>query len=80
MGYLGGDRQFERVGDAFLVQIDPDRAGSAIAVTLMIIVIKHLALGAIIGSPLFGVFQSIKPKLREHGRGLIFKLRHHPSL
>ena len=25
MGYLGGDRQCERLGDAFLVQIDPDR-------------------------------------------------------
>jgi hypothetical protein len=50
----------------FLFRSIPIAAGSATAVILMIIVFKHLALAAIVGSPLFGVFQSIKPKLREH--------------
>jgi hypothetical protein len=66
MGYFGGDWQFERAGGAFLFRSIPIAAGSATVVILMIIVIKHLALAAIIGSPLFGLFQSIKPKLREH--------------
>jgi hypothetical protein len=50
----------------FLFRSIPIAAGSATAVMLTIIIIKHLALAAIIGSPLFGIFQSIKPKLREH--------------
>jgi hypothetical protein len=50
----------------FFFRSIPIAAGSATAVILMAIVIKHLALAAIIGSPLFGAFQSFKPKLREH--------------
>lgn len=50
----------------FLFKSIPIAAGSATAVILMIIVIKHLALAAIIGSPMFSAFQSIKPKLREY--------------
>jgi hypothetical protein len=44
----------------------PLAAGSATALVVMVIAIKHLALAAILGSPAFGVFQSIKPKLREY--------------
>jgi hypothetical protein len=50
----------------FLFRSIPIAAGSATAFILMIIVIKHLAIAAIIGSPLIGVFQSIKSSLREH--------------
>jgi hypothetical protein len=44
----------------------PLAAGSATAVVLAILAIKHLALAAMIGSPLLGLFRSIQPKLREH--------------
>ncbi|MHB8812172.1 MAG: hypothetical protein ACYDAE_02815 [Steroidobacteraceae bacterium] len=62
----------------FLFRSIPIAAGSATAVILMIIIIKHLALAAMVGSPLFGLFQGIKPKLREHcpwrPAALMFKL------
>lgn len=42
----------------------PVAAGTATVVIVGIILLKHLALAIIIGSPLTAVFQSIKPKIR----------------
>jgi formate hydrogenlyase subunit 4 len=42
----------------------PTAAGTATAAIPAMIVLKHLALAAIVGSPLAALFQSIKPKLR----------------
>jgi hypothetical protein len=44
----------------------PIAAETATAVILAIIVLKHLALAVIVGSPLAVLFQNIKPKLRSH--------------
>jgi hypothetical protein len=44
----------------------PIAAGSATAVVVGIIILKHLALAIIVGSPLTAVFQSIKPKIRSY--------------
>jgi hypothetical protein len=44
----------------------PIAAGSATAIIVAIIVVKHVALAIIVGSPLAALFQSIKPKIREH--------------
>jgi hypothetical protein len=41
-------------------------AGTVATVMMVIIILKHLALALIIGSPLAAVFQSIKPKIRAH--------------
>jgi hypothetical protein len=42
----------------------PLAAGTATAVIVGIIVIKHVALAMIFGSPLAALFQSLKPKIR----------------
>jgi formate hydrogenlyase subunit 4 len=42
----------------------PLAAGTATAVIVGIIVIKHVALAMIVGSPLAALFQSLKPKIR----------------
>lgn len=44
----------------------PVAAGTATAVIVGIIVVKHLALAAIVGSPLAAVYQGIKPKIRSY--------------
>lgn len=44
----------------------PLAAGTATGVIVAIIVLKHLALAMIVGSPLAAMFTSIKPKLRSH--------------
>jgi hypothetical protein len=44
----------------------PIAAGSATAIIVAIIVVKHVALAIIVGSPLAAAFQSLKPKIREH--------------
>jgi formate hydrogenlyase subunit 4 len=44
----------------------PIAAGTGTAVILAMIVLKHLALAIIVGSPLAALFQNIKPKLRSH--------------
>jgi hypothetical protein len=44
----------------------PVAAGTATGIILAIIVLKHLALAVIVGSPLAALFQNIKPKLRSH--------------
>jgi hypothetical protein len=40
--------------------------GTATGVILAIIVLKHLALALIVGSPLAALFRNIGPKLRSH--------------
>jgi hypothetical protein len=40
--------------------------GTAMGVIVAIIVLKHLALTFIVGSPLAILFRNIKPKLRSH--------------
>jgi formate hydrogenlyase subunit 4 len=42
----------------------PLAAGTATAVIVGIIVIKHVALAMIVGSPLAALFQRLKPKIR----------------
>jgi hypothetical protein len=42
----------------------PLAKGTAAAVIVGIIVIKHVALAMIVGSPLAALFQSLKPKIR----------------
>jgi formate hydrogenlyase subunit 4 len=42
----------------------PLAAGTATAIIAGIIVIKHVALAMIVGSPLAALFQSLKPKIR----------------
>jgi formate hydrogenlyase subunit 4 len=44
----------------------PMAAGTAAGVIVTMIVIKHVALAMIVGSPLAAIFKSIKPKLRSH--------------
>ena len=44
----------------------PIAAGSATAMIVAIIALKHLALALIVGSPLTAMFQSFKPKIRSH--------------
>jgi formate hydrogenlyase subunit 4 len=44
----------------------PLAAGTATAIIAGIIVIKHVALAMIVGSPLAALFQSLKPKIRAH--------------
>jgi hypothetical protein len=44
----------------------PLAARTATAVIVGIIVIKHVALAMIVGSPLAALFQSLKPKIRTH--------------
>lgn len=44
----------------------PLAARTATGVIVAIIVLKHLALAMIVGSPLAAMFTSIKPKLRSH--------------
>jgi|HubBroStandDraft_1064217.scaffolds.fasta_scaffold366982_1 hypothetical protein len=44
----------------------PIAAGTATAVIVAIIILKHLALAIIVGSPLTAMFQSIKPKIRSY--------------
>jgi hypothetical protein len=44
----------------------PIAAGTATAVIVGIILLKHVALAIIVGSPLAAVFQSIKPKIRSY--------------
>lgn len=44
----------------------PIAAGTATAVIVAIVILKHLALAIIVGSPLTAVFKSIKPKIRSH--------------
>jgi hypothetical protein len=44
----------------------PVAAGTATAVVVAIIVLKHLALAMIVGSPVTAAFQSIKPTIRSH--------------
>jgi hypothetical protein len=50
----------------FLCRSIPIAAGTASAVILAIIVLKHLALTIIVASPLTAIFQSMKPKIRSH--------------
>jgi hypothetical protein len=49
-----------------LLRSTPLAAGTATAVIVGIIVIKHVALAMIVGSPLAALFQSLKPKIRAH--------------
>ncbi|MGA9308524.1 MAG: hypothetical protein WBW31_24220 [Candidatus Sulfotelmatobacter sp.] len=49
-----------------LVRSIPIAAGTATAVIVGIIILKHLALAIIVGSPLTAVLQSIKPKMRSY--------------
>jgi hypothetical protein len=49
-----------------LLRSMPLAAGTATAVIVGIIVIKHVALAMIVGSPLAALFQSLKPKIRAH--------------
>jgi hypothetical protein len=49
-----------------LFQSIPMAAGTATGVIVAIIVLKHLALAIIVGSPLSAMFQTIRPKLRSH--------------
>jgi hypothetical protein len=44
----------------------PVSAGTATAVIVGIIILKHLALVIIVGSPLTAAFQGIKPKIRSY--------------
>ena len=44
----------------------PMAAGTAASVIVTTIILKHLALALIVGSPLAALFQGIKPKLRAH--------------
>ncbi len=44
----------------------PIAAGTATTVVVAMIVLKHLALAMIVGSPLAAMFQSVKPKIRPH--------------
>jgi hypothetical protein len=44
----------------------PVAAGTATSVIVAIIVLKHLALALIVGSPLTAMFQKIRPKIRAH--------------
>jgi ATP/ADP translocase len=44
----------------------PLAAGTATAVVIGIIVIKHLALALIFGSPLAALFKNVKPRIRRH--------------
>jgi hypothetical protein len=44
----------------------PIAAGSATGVIVAIVILKHLALALIVGSPLAAAFQDIKPKIRAH--------------
>jgi hypothetical protein len=44
----------------------PIAAETATGVIVAVIVLKHLALAIIVGSPLAALFQNIKPKLRSH--------------
>jgi hypothetical protein len=50
----------------FLFRSIPIAAGTASGVIVAIIILKHLALTIIVGSPLTAIFQSIKPKIRSH--------------
>jgi ABC-type Fe3+ transport system permease subunit len=43
----------------------PLAAGTATAVIVGMIVVKHVALAMIVGSPLAALFQSLRPKIRE---------------
>jgi hypothetical protein len=65
-GVLAATGSLSGLAALILFRSIPIAAGSATAVIVMIIVIKHLALAAIVGSPLLAAFQSLKPKLREH--------------
>jgi hypothetical protein len=47
-----------------LLRSIPMAAETAIGVIVATIILKHLALAVIVGSPLAAIFQSIKPKLR----------------
>lgn len=49
-----------------LFQSIPIAAETAATVIMVIIILKHLALAMIVGSPLAAMFQSIKPKIRAH--------------
>jgi hypothetical protein len=44
----------------------PLAAGTATGIVVAIIVLKHLALAVIVGSPLAAMFKSVGPKLRAH--------------
>ena len=44
----------------------PIAAGTAAAIVIAILVLKHVALAIVIGSPLASLFQSLKPGLRRH--------------
>lgn len=44
----------------------PVAAGTATAVIVAIVILKHLALAIIVGSPLTAAFKSIKPKIRSY--------------
>jgi hypothetical protein len=44
----------------------PIAAGTATGIIVALIVLKHLALAMIVGSPLAAIFKRIKPNLRAH--------------
>ncbi len=44
----------------------PVAAGTATTVIVSIIVLKHVALAMIVGSPLAAMLRGIKPKIRSH--------------
>jgi ABC-type Fe3+ transport system permease subunit len=41
-------------------------AGTATGVVVAIIVLKHVALAMVVGSPITAAFQSVKPTIRSH--------------
>jgi hypothetical protein len=44
----------------------PIATGTATGVIVAIIILKHLALALVVGSPLVAAFENIRPKLRAH--------------
>lgn len=61
---LGAAGLVTGLGALRLFRSIPVSAGTAVAVMAALIVLKHVALFLIVGSPLAAIVQSIKPKLR----------------
>jgi hypothetical protein len=64
MGHIGDGGKHHRHDNASVFCSNPLAAGTATAVIVGIIVIKHVALAMIVGSPLAALLQSLKPKIR----------------
>jgi hypothetical protein len=60
LGSVGGLASF------MLFRSIPTSVGTATGIVVATIVFKHLALAAIVASPLTAMFQSVKPILRSH--------------